>query len=215
MSSDMQPPTTTGRRSSVQEHARRASKVLDNWGKGISKGITAGVTKTKNFAIEKVVKVEPTPESQPMIDALAQLNQLKTLIDSLSDGTFSNLYNSQSNESIFNLKLSETLLSLQSTDEQQQNDLFNNFAENIMGRKLFKLNAMTNDYLVKMEKEIINPIDIFKSKELKKSYQLIKKYKSIKTDYDFAVHKYQKLTNAKKQKKSLVQSKKQKKNSNY
>merc|ERR1712228_164659 len=205
----------TRRKSSVQEHARKASKVLDSWGKGISRGISKSVTKTKHFAIEKVVKVEPTQESKQMLDALAQLNKLKTTIDSLSDGTISNLYNSQSNESIFNLKLSETFMSLQSNE--QKDDLFNNFAENVMGRKLFKLNTLTTNYLVKMEKEIINPINSMKNSHLKKAYELIKKYKSIKTDYDFAVHKLHKLTNntkktkKKKKKKNWEKKKKKKK----
>eukprot|EP01084_Bolivina_argentea_P087169 157480_1 len=199
-----EPKTRQRRRSSVHKHAKNASKLLDNLGKGISKGITAGVTKTKKFAIEKVVKVEPSKEPNEMILSLNKLVTIKKTIASLSDKTITNLYNEQVKESQHSLLLSEHLMSLKTSqynsDDNKNNisdDLFKNFSNNVMGRKLFKLNTMTNEYLVKMEKELINPINRYKTKELTKVDKLLKEYESIKRDYDFAMHKYQKLLTAK------------------
>ena len=212
------------RRSSVHEHAKKVSNMIDGLGKGISNRISSVSKKTKKFAIERVVKVEPSKEPQEMVDALNQLKTIKTMIDSLSDKTITNLYNEQVNQSIYSLQLSETLMSLQSPQndnndnneqEKEKEDLFKTFSNNVMGRKLFKLNTMTNEYLIKMEKELINPISIFKTKELKKSQQLLIEYESIKTDFDFANHKYQKLLNAKQKqddKDIKKQEKKQEKN---
>lgn len=213
MSSDATPKTR--RRSSVHEHVKHASKMLDNWSKGISKGITAGVTKSKGITA-KIFKVEPTKESDEITSAFAQLNELKTTIDSLSDGTIVNLHNAQSNASIFNLKLSETFMSLHGhADEQPNVDLFRQFLCHCMGRKLFKLSTMTNEYLIKMNQSLVRPIDILKTKELKKAYQNAKNYKNTKYDFDFAVHKYQKLNGAKKQNMKKINTAEHKKNEKF
>eukprot|EP01083_Nonionella_stella_P083072 229521_1 len=184
------------RRSSVHQYVENISHKLDQLSKGISKGITAGVSKTKKFAIEKVVKAEPTKETDEMMEALAMFNTIQNTFESLLDGTITNVYESQADESRHSLRLSEAMMSLETFDVQRDEyvyDLFKHFGEEIMGRKLFKLNTITNEYLVKMEKELINPISIYKSKELHKANQLMTEYESIKTDYDFAVHRYNKL----------------------
>eukprot|EP01083_Nonionella_stella_P101293 286963_1 len=147
------------------------------------------IAKTKKFAIEKVVKAEPTPETATMTQAFDTLQQIESKIDDPLVQLFINLYNQQVNSTKHNLKLSETLMSLTTFDT---NDLFKNFVENVMSRKLFKLNTMNNQYLDTMKKHLIDPITQYKSADVPKAHQLIETYDSIKTDYDFAVHRLQK-----------------------
>ena len=166
--------------------------------------ISKGMKKVKRNYMEKVLSFEPTAEPPEMADALKQFEVIQQRMQSLSDDTVTNLYDASVNKAQQKLNLSEKLMSLQSVDsgggDTNDQDLFRTFADHVVGRKLFKINHMTNEYLVKMEKELINPLSIYRSKEMSKATQLVSAYKELKDEYDYAHHKYTKLVNAKNEK---------------
>eukprot|EP01084_Bolivina_argentea_P286790 492028_1 len=183
-------------------HGRNLSNVFGDFAVKIGKE----VDKTKRLATEKVIKPEPTAETKEMMESFTLFQAIESRINTLSDGTIDSLYDAQESITMHSLKLSETLLSnnnKNSNHNQQKNnlqtvdnktiDLFANFTQNVMGRKLFILNTMTrNGYLIKMEKQLINPINIYKNKQVTKTKQLIEEYKNKKFEYDLAVHKNKK-----------------------
>eukprot|EP01083_Nonionella_stella_P160363 524141_1 len=217
--SSSNPKSETQSRARSQSNAKKVGHAMDSFGKKL-------MNKSKKFAMEKVMKMDVSEETKEMRIALNELQNIKQMTHSLSDGCIANLYSAQEHISLHSLSLSEALSTITpynleehaqkrrdrldtkqeeelsavlSEDQvftlQNNNDRLAAFCSNTMAKQLIHLNKITNPYLVKMEQQLINPINIYKTKELKHAMLLLDEYESIKRDYDFAVHKHNKLIN--------------------
>jgi len=155
-------------------------------GKGFSragKQMQKGMVKAKQTAVEKIAKVPVTEEDPEIVSALERLKTTKTELYAISD-VVRNLYEARVNEATFMVQLADKLNSIKVT----QNDPFGSYLQS-MGSGLASLETVSSEHLVRMESELVVPLEKFRDNEVESVQKLKLKYYNGKTQYDIAAHR--------------------------